>query len=124
MPIPLNIYNQDGAIMLGYGWAVTTFNGSNLSTADGSGGTFYATIAVYPALDIAFAGFTNCGDGSSALQEVILEMTGLEDDSSLAMAASTATVASASVPEEKAKAWTGLLVAGEFARAAGYILTR
>jgi CubicO group peptidase (beta-lactamase class C family) len=69
---------QDGNITMGYGWAVFPVEGGNLSAADGSGGTFYATIAVYPALDIAFAGFTNCGDGSPALNEAIKKMTGLD----------------------------------------------
>jgi len=49
-----------------------------LSAANGSGGTFYATIAIYPALDVGFAGFTNCGDGSSALDETIKQITGLD----------------------------------------------
>jgi CubicO group peptidase (beta-lactamase class C family) len=69
---------QEGNITMGYGWAVFPVEGGNLSAADGSGGTFYATIAVYPALDVAFAGFTNCGDGSQALNEAIKKITGLD----------------------------------------------
>jgi CubicO group peptidase (beta-lactamase class C family) len=69
---------QDGNITLGYGWAVFPVGNNLFSAADGSGGTFYATIAVYPALDVAFAGFTNCGDGSAALNEAIKQITGLD----------------------------------------------
>jgi CubicO group peptidase (beta-lactamase class C family) len=69
---------QDDDITMGYGWVVFPVEGGNLSAADGSGGTFYAKIAVYPALDVAFAGFTNCGDGSPALNEAIKKITGLD----------------------------------------------
>jgi CubicO group peptidase (beta-lactamase class C family) len=69
--------NQEGNLTLGYGWGVASVEGGYLSVADGSGGTFYARIAVYPALDIAFAGFTNYGDGSAALDEAIKKITGL-----------------------------------------------
>ncbi len=69
---------QEGNLTLGYAWAVIPVEGGNLSAADGSGGTFYATIAVYPALDVGFAGFTNCGDGSQALSEAIKKMTCLD----------------------------------------------
>jgi CubicO group peptidase (beta-lactamase class C family) len=69
---------QEGDLTLGYGWGVFPIPGGNLSVADGSGGTFLARLAVYPALDVAFAGFTNCGDGSAALDEAIKRLTGLD----------------------------------------------
>ncbi len=106
----------DDTVNMSYGWGITTFRGNNLSAADGSGGTFYAIIMVYPALDVAFAGFTNCGDGSSALQEAIFLMTGLADDP---LAASTAASTSTPVDSlaEKAQGWVTFLAAGEFGRA-------
>jgi len=69
---------QEGNVTMGYGWGVFAVEGGNLSVADGSGGTFYARIAVYPALDVGFAGFTNCGDGSLALDEAIKKITGMD----------------------------------------------
>ena len=62
---------QKGNLTLGYGWGVFPTDKGDLSAAEGSGGTFYAIIAVYPGLDVAFAGFTNCGDGSAALNAAI-----------------------------------------------------
>lgn len=69
--------NSRRVITLGYGWAVVSIDDAMLSAADGSGGTFYARLVVLPALDIAFAGFTNSGDGEAALSEAIRELTGL-----------------------------------------------
>jgi CubicO group peptidase (beta-lactamase class C family) len=65
-------------LTMGYGWAVIAEEGSLLSVADGSGGTFYARIIVFPALNTALAAFTNCGDGSHALDKVIERLTGFE----------------------------------------------
>lgn len=61
----------------GYGWGVHHFGGARLSIADGSAGTFYARLAVLPALDLAFAGFTNAGDGARALDAAALRATGI-----------------------------------------------
>lgn len=69
---------QKGELTMGYGWEVTTIGGNNVSIAQGSGGTFFATIAVYPALDIGFVGFTNSGDGAQALEEAIKKTTGIQ----------------------------------------------
>ena len=70
---------QEGELTLGYGWAVIPDGDKAfISMADGSGGTFYATLVVYPALNIAFAGFTNCGGGNLALSEAIEQMTGFK----------------------------------------------
>jgi CubicO group peptidase (beta-lactamase class C family) len=69
---------QEGEIPLGYGWIVIDDSTGTISTADGSAGTFYATIIVYPGLDLAFVGVTSCGDGKEALNKAIHEITGLE----------------------------------------------
>lgn len=70
--------NDEGTLTLGYGWLVLPVENSLLSTADGSGGTFYATIALMPDLDIGFAAFTNCGDGSKAISEAVKLTTGFD----------------------------------------------
>ncbi len=69
---------QEGESTLGYGWAVVPFGDGNLSAADGSGGTFYARLAILPEYNLAFAGFTNAGDGERALSEAIRQLTGLD----------------------------------------------
>ena len=62
---------------IGYGWvAIPTPDGS-LSAGDGSGGTFFARILVYPALDAAFVAATSTGSGAAACSEAIREVTGL-----------------------------------------------
>ncbi|MBN1647623.1 MAG: beta-lactamase family protein [Spirochaetales bacterium] len=66
-----------GTIKFGLGWAVEETDSGLFSMADGSGGTFYARLIVYPALDIAFAGFTNSGSGE-VLSDVIRRTTGFE----------------------------------------------
>lgn len=65
-------------ITMGYGWVVIPVERSLLSAADGAGGTFYARIIVYPALNMALAAFTNCGDGTGALDEIVQRVSGLE----------------------------------------------
>lgn len=68
--------NKKTKVTMGYGWVVIPEEGSLLSVADGSGGTFYARVIVSPPLNAAFAGFTNCGDGYKALDKVIKKITG------------------------------------------------
>jgi CubicO group peptidase (beta-lactamase class C family) len=68
---------QSGDVSMGYGWGILMDEGRPVSVAEGSGGTFFALIAAYPALDLGFAGFTNSGDGILALQEAIKKMTGM-----------------------------------------------
>lgn len=63
---------------MGYGWMVIPEGGKLLSAADGSGGTFYARVIVFPALNAAFVGFTNYGDGYKALDKAIERITGLK----------------------------------------------
>ena len=63
---------------MGYGWGVFDPEGNLLSAAEGTEGTFFARLVIYPALDLAFAGFTNCGNGSAALDEAIGRITGFE----------------------------------------------
>ena len=68
-----------GTITMGYGWAVVPVNKkNNLSAADGSGGTFYARIIVFPLVDMALVGFTNSGNGNEALDFVVEKVTGLK----------------------------------------------
>jgi CubicO group peptidase (beta-lactamase class C family) len=69
---------MDHQMTFGYGWAVIPSDNSNISAADGSGGTFFARIIVFPALDVAFVGFTNSGDGTQALDAVIEKVSGLQ----------------------------------------------
>jgi CubicO group peptidase (beta-lactamase class C family) len=59
---------MDREASFGYGWGIVKKDRGNLSAAAGSGGTFFAQIYIYPALDFAFVGFTNCGNGAEALQ--------------------------------------------------------
>jgi hypothetical protein len=63
------------AVYSNVGWVIPE-EGSLLSVADGSGGTFYARVIVFPPLNAAFAGFTNCGDGYKALDKVIKKIAG------------------------------------------------
>ncbi len=70
--------NQDREAMFGYGWGISEKENGNLSSAAGSGGTFFAQIYVYPALDMAFVEFTNCGNGALALRDVYQKATGLD----------------------------------------------
>jgi CubicO group peptidase (beta-lactamase class C family) len=67
---------QDREASFGYGWAVTLEKLGYLSSAAGSGGTFFAQIHVYPALNYAFVGFTNCGNGGKALNDLVKKVTG------------------------------------------------
>jgi CubicO group peptidase (beta-lactamase class C family) len=69
---------QDREAMFGYGWGIAKKEEGNLSAAAGSGGTFFAQIYIYPALNVAFVGFTNCGDGAQALRETYQKATGLD----------------------------------------------
>lgn len=68
---------QDREAMFGYGWAIAKKEMGYLSSGAGSGGTFFAQISVYPALNIAFVGFTNCGNGGKALNDLYEKVTGL-----------------------------------------------
>ncbi len=69
---------QDREATFGYGWAIAKKEEGYLSSGAGSGGTFFAQIYVYPALNIAFVGFTNCGDGGKALNDIYKKVTGLD----------------------------------------------
>jgi CubicO group peptidase (beta-lactamase class C family) len=62
---------------LGYGWvSVPTWRG-RVSAGDGSGGTFFARIVVFPALDLAFVAVTSTGGGAPAIGDAIRRVTGL-----------------------------------------------
>jgi CubicO group peptidase (beta-lactamase class C family) len=69
---------QDREAMFGHGWGIAKKEKGNLSSGAGSGGTFFAQIYVYPALNMAFVGFTNCGNGARALKQTYQRATGLE----------------------------------------------
>ena len=69
---------QDREAMFEYGWGIIKKEKGNLSSGAGSGGTFFAQIYVYPALNVAFVGFTNCGNGAQALRETYHKATGLD----------------------------------------------
>ncbi len=64
-------------LTLGHGWAVVPIGGVKLSAADGSGGTFFARLAVLPSHAVAFAGVTSAGDGEPALGDAIGRVAGL-----------------------------------------------
>lgn len=68
---------EDREAMFGYGWGIAEKEYGNLSLGAGSGGTFFAQIYVYPALNFAFVGFTNCGNGAPALRDIYQKVTGL-----------------------------------------------
>ncbi len=68
-----------GNVTMGYGWIVLPMDKKNnfLSAADGSGGTFYARIILIPSMEIAFVGFSNCGNGNIALNFLGKKILGL-----------------------------------------------
>jgi CubicO group peptidase (beta-lactamase class C family) len=68
---------QDREASFGYGWAISKKDQGYLSSAAGSGGTFFAQIYVFPALNTAFVGFTNCGNGGKALSDLAKIVVGL-----------------------------------------------
>jgi CubicO group peptidase (beta-lactamase class C family) len=67
---------EDREVSFGYGWAVMQHNEKQVSMAAGSGGTFFAQMYIDPSEDIAFVGFTNCGNGAQALLELQRRVTG------------------------------------------------
>lgn len=69
---------QDREASFGYGWGIVEKDKGFLSAAAGSGGTFIAQVYIYPAFDLAFVGFTNCGNGGKALTELYKKITGLD----------------------------------------------
>jgi len=69
---------HDREVSFGYGWGIAKKEQGYLSEGAGSGGTFFAQIFIYPALNFAFIGFTNCGDGGKAINDLYKKVTGLE----------------------------------------------
>jgi CubicO group peptidase (beta-lactamase class C family) len=63
-------------IRLGLGWGLLPARDGLLSAGDGSGGTFYARIAVHPTIDAAFVAATSSGGGAPAIGKAIREATG------------------------------------------------
>ncbi|MBN2534636.1 MAG: beta-lactamase family protein [Spirochaetales bacterium] len=71
--------NVDGREMImGYGFGMAYICGGKhkISAGDGSGGTFYARILVYPKLNMAFVCFTNCGNGEKAITKLMMSLVG------------------------------------------------
>jgi len=65
-------------LTIGYGWVSVPTREGSLSAGDGSGGTFFARIVVFPALDAAFVAATTTGGGARAIGEAIEKVTGLD----------------------------------------------
>ena len=63
---------------IGYGWVIALTPDGPLSAGDGSGGTFFARIALWPSLDAAFVTATSAGSGAPAASEAIRAVTGLD----------------------------------------------
>ncbi|MBN2441426.1 MAG: beta-lactamase family protein [Spirochaetales bacterium] len=63
---------------MGYGFGISYISGGKhkMSGGDGSGGTFYARIIVYPAINMSFVCFTNCGNGEPGLTELMMSLFG------------------------------------------------
>ena len=68
--------DQKGTMNLGYGWALLPLKEGSVSMTNGSAGTFFAAIFVYPEKNMAFAGFTNAGNGMMPLHESLYKATG------------------------------------------------
>ncbi len=69
--------DQKGTVNLGYGWGLVPLKEGSASVAEGSAGTFFAGIMIYPKKNIAFAGFTNAGNGMMPLLESLYKATGV-----------------------------------------------
>lgn len=69
---------EDREASFGYGWGIVEKDKGLFSAAAGSGGTFFAQVYIYPAFDLAFVGFTNCGDGGKVLGELYKKITSLD----------------------------------------------
>jgi hypothetical protein len=73
------MYQNSGSnykINVAYEWGIFPILDCTISAADGSGGTFYARIVIFPEYNAAFAGFTNCGNGNNALTSLLRQLTG------------------------------------------------
>lgn len=73
------VVNFDGREMevgYGFGFAYVCGGKHRLSAGDGSGGTFYARILIYPELNLGFVCFTNCGNGEKAITKLMMSLIG------------------------------------------------
>lgn len=70
-------YEGSGMIDLGFGWMVSETESGLLSGAQGSGGTFFASMIIYPPMDMAFAGLTNSG-ATDLINDIIKRTTGFD----------------------------------------------
>lgn len=66
--------NQE--VAYGYGWGLVETDRGILSAGEGSGGTFYASIMVFPYLNVAVVTTTNCGN-SDVFGKVVKKLTGI-----------------------------------------------
>ena len=69
---------SEQTMTIGYGWVIVPTPNGNVSAGDGSGGTFFARVVVFPALDTAFVAATTTGAGARAISEAIRKVTGLD----------------------------------------------
>jgi CubicO group peptidase (beta-lactamase class C family) len=69
---------QSTVLRFGLPWGVSETRLGAGWYADGTGGTFYARIALVPAKGIAFVGLSNAGNGESAISDAMTFLTGLQ----------------------------------------------
>jgi len=63
---------------LGYGCGIVPTENGPLSVGNGRGGTFFACVAVFPALDAAFAAARTTGADARATSNVLGKVTRLD----------------------------------------------
>ena len=68
---------ERGELRLGYGWAEYPTRDGTAFAADGTGGTFYARIALAPKHGLAFVALANAGHAEPAITEVQRLLTGI-----------------------------------------------
>lgn len=68
--------NSSHSLRMGYGWALMETNRGSLSAGEGSAGTFFASVLVFPYLNVAVVTVTNCGDRTPSAR-LIKRLTGI-----------------------------------------------
>jgi CubicO group peptidase (beta-lactamase class C family) len=68
---------SEATTTIGFGRGVVTTTNGPISLGDGSGGTFFARIVVFPGLDVALVAATSAGSGSAAIADIMKKATGL-----------------------------------------------
>ena len=69
-----NMDNSEREIGYGFAFGYAYGGKHRISGGDGSGGTFYAKIIIYPGIDTAFVCFTNCGNGERSITELMMSL--------------------------------------------------